>query len=113
MKFQKISESVVEYVISLDLKELSGLTRYKIADHFGINKNYLSEKFKEETNMTVLAFLNFEKMKRAECLLKKRQDIPVKRISVLVGIVKVSQFRAKFQETYGLKPGRYRELFRK
>lgn len=113
MRFENISESVVEYVISRDLRELSGLTRYKIADHFGINKNYLSEKFKEETQMTVLEFLNFEKMKRAECLLKKRQDIPVKRISILVGIAKVSQFRTKFQSIYGLKPGQYRNVFKK
>lgn len=113
MRFKKISESVVEFVISRDLKELSGLTRYKIADHFGINKNYLSEKFKEDTQMTVLEFLNFEKMKRAECLLKKRRDIPVKRISLLVGIAKVSQFRSKFRNVYGLKPGRYREVLKR
>ncbi len=113
MKFESISEAVMEYVISRNIKELSDLTRYKIADHFGINKNYLSEKFKEDTQMTVLEFINLERMKRAECLLKKRCDIPVKRISVLVGIAKVSQFRAKFQSVYGLKPGRYRSAFKR
>ncbi len=113
MKFEKISELVVEYVISRNLEELSELTRYKIANHFGINQNYLSEKFKEDTRMTVWEFLNFEKMKRAECLLKTRHDIPVKKISHLVGIVKLTHFRSKFKKIYGLKPGRYRKMFKK
>lgn len=112
MKHDKISEFVAAYIISRNIGELSELTRYKIADYFGINKNYLSEKFKQETQMTVKEFLDFEKMKRAECLLKSRQDLSVKRISDMVGIVKLTHFRTKFKRTYGLKPGRYRSLFK-
>lgn len=112
MKYNKIGESVVEYIITRDLPELSRLTRYKIADHFGINKNYLSEKFKKETQMTVLQYLDFEKMKRAEGLMKTRPDLTVREISNLLGIEKLSQFRAKFKKAYLLGPGRYRRLIK-
>ena len=113
MKYHKISEPVVEFIITRNLKELSRLTRYMIADYFGINKNYLSEKFKKETQMTVLEYLDFEKMKRAEELMKKRPDLTIRKISDLVGIEKLSQFREKFKKIYILKPGRYKKLLKR
>lgn len=33
-KFKNIHISVIEYIITIDLKELSNLTRYKIAERF-------------------------------------------------------------------------------
>jgi AraC-like DNA-binding protein len=113
MKYKKIGESVVEYIITRDLRELSSLTRYRIADHFGLNKNYLSEKFKEETQMTVRQYLDFEKMKRAEGLLKTRPDLSIRKISDQVGIEKLCQFRTKFKKAYHMSPGRYRRLIKK
>jgi two-component system, response regulator YesN len=113
MKYKKIGESVVEYIITRDLRELSGLTRYRIADHFGLNKNYLSEKFKEETQMTVRQYLDFEKMKRAEGLLRTKPDLSIRKIADLVGIEKLCQFRVKFKKAYHMSPGRYRRLIKK
>ncbi|MCP4150991.1 MAG: AraC family transcriptional regulator [bacterium] len=112
MKYKNIPETVIEYIISRDLEELTQLTRYHIADFFGLNKNYLSEKFKEGTRMTVLEFITFEKMKRAESLLKTRSDLSVKDIADIIGYVKYNQFRAKFKKVYGLKPGKYRKTCR-
>ncbi len=100
------------YVITRSLDELSQLTKYKIAETFHINKNYLLEKFRKETNTTVFAFINFEKMKRAEKLLTTRFDLSVEDISRMVGIVKCKQFRRKFKKIYGLNPGKYRKLFK-
>ncbi len=48
MKFENISCLVVVYVLSCNLGELSELTRYRLANHFSINQNYLSKRFKEE-----------------------------------------------------------------
>jgi len=111
MKFNNIAEQVISYVISCTTNELSGLTRYKIAGKFGINKNYLSEKFNKEVQMTVLQFLELEKMKRAEKMLKSRHDLSVEKISHILGIENLTQFRNKFKRFYGLKPGQYRKVF--
>lgn len=108
MKHINLCERVVEYILTRDLDELAQLTRYRLANTFGINKNYLSEKFKADTQRTVYEFIEFEKMKRAEKLLKTRTDLSVKDISRMVGVVKYVQFRAKFKKIYGLKPGEYR-----
>ncbi len=113
MKHKNISQLVVEYIITRNMDELSELTRYKIADIFGINKNYLSKRFKGGTKMTLFEFINFEKMKRAENLLITRRDLSVKKISRRIGIEKYKQFREKFKKIYGVKPGRYRILYKR
>lgn len=112
MKHQNVVERVMVFIITRNLDELSQLTKYKIAEIFHINKNYLLERFKSEVNMTVFAFINFEKMKRAEKLLTTRFDLPVEVISRKVGIAKCNQFRRKFRKIYGLNPGKYRKLFK-
>ncbi len=60
--------------------------------------------------MTVLEFINRERLKRAESMLKRRPDLSVRKISTRVGIAKVEHFRTKFKKAYGLKPGKYRSL---
>jgi AraC-like DNA-binding protein len=112
VKYVKLADLVVAYIISRELKDLAQITRYKIADHFGVNRNYLSKKFKEGTQMTVLEFIEFEKLKRGETLLKARLDLSVKDISMQLGIVDVRQFRKKFRNTFGLNPGKYRTLYK-
>lgn len=112
MKHSNISELVVEYIITMKMNDLSELTRYKIAGHFGINQNYLSVKIKQKTQMTVSQLIDFEKMKRAEKLLRTRSDITIEVISKMVGIMKCNQFRSKFKKFYGLNPGKYRSLFK-
>jgi AraC-like DNA-binding protein len=108
MKYGNFSESVIGYIITRNLAELSQLTRYKIAGHFGINQTYLSKKFKKETNMTLSEFIEFEKMKRAEILLKSGHELSVETISQMVGFEKCAQFRRKFKKIYYLNPGQYR-----
>lgn len=110
MKFEDIVEEVVEYILTRGLKELSQLTRYKIANHFGINQNYLSEKFKKETQMTIWQFLNFEKMRRAEFLLRTFHNLSVVTISKMVGSEKCQLFRKNFRKVFGINPGKYRSI---
>jgi YesN/AraC family two-component response regulator len=91
------------------LDQLNELTRYKIANDFGINQNYLSKKFKEDTGRTVLEFINFEKMKRVEKLLFACRDLSITNISEMAGFSTYNQFREIFKGTFGLNPWIYRE----
>lgn len=110
MKPKNLCERVIEYVWTLDLKELSQLKRYKIAEKFNINKNYLSEKFNKSTKMTVHEFIQIVKIKRVEELLKSRIDLTIERISEIIGIKKTHQFRKKFKKLNGLNPQKFRNL---
>ena len=109
-KQRSLSQEVIQYVWSLCLPELAELTRYKLAEKFMLNKNYLSEKFKKETRMTISGFIQTVKIKRAEDLLKSRHDMNIVQISRLIGIQKPQQFREKFRRIYGLNPLQYRNV---
>lgn len=112
MKHLDTVEKVIVYIITRDIDELSELTKYQLAGKFGINKNYLTERFKKEMNMTVFDFIDFEKMKRAEKLLTTRYDLSVEEISKRMGIARCKHFRKKFRKIFGLNPGKYRLLFK-
>ncbi len=113
MKYSNLADLVAEYVITMDMSSLAELTRYKIANHFGVNRSHLSETFKKDTRMTVLQFLDLEKMKRAEILLRTRFDLTVDDIARQVGIVKCKQFRVKFKRIFGFNPGKYRSIYKR
>ena len=84
------------------------MTRYEISEAFEINMNYLSEKFKKGTGMTVFHFIEFEKITRAKFLIGEENDLSIEEISKIFGIQKTNQFRAKFKKYYYLTPGQYR-----
>ena len=110
MKIKNLSIAVAEYILRLKLSELSQVTRYKIADFFGINKNYLSERFKKESGMYLSHFITMEKMKRAEILLRSRPELTIKTISRMVGCAKTARFTQTFRSIYLLNPSRYRNI---
>ncbi len=109
MKCQDLSQAVAIYVITRSQDELNRLTRHKIADVVGINPNYLSQKFKEDTGRALMEFINFEKMKRAEKALIICQKMTVTDISEIVGFAKYNQFRETFKKTFGVNPRVYRK----
>lgn len=112
MKYKSVTEEAIKFIITRNLNELAELTRNHVAATLGINRAYLSEKFREDTHWTVLEFITFEKMKRAEHMLQTRPDLTVNDISLKVGIAKCKQFRSNFKKFFGLKPGKYREVTR-
>ncbi len=109
MNRHNISAKVVAYILTRTLEELSQLTRNEIATEFNVNRNYLSKKFKRDTNMSVFGFIEFEKMIRAKILLHDRTELSVMKISKLLGVSKVNQFRKKFKRFYHITPGLYRK----
>ena len=108
MKHENISAKIATFILSRTTKELSQITRYEIAEKFNINMNYLSEKFKRDTGITVFQFIEFEKITRAKNLLDLAEDLTIEEISMIIGIRKVNQFRWKFKKYYHITPGQYR-----
>lgn len=108
MRHKNISTKIATFVLSRTTKELSQITRYEIAEKFNINRNYLSEKFKRDTGITVFQFIEFEKITRAKYLLNLTDSLTIEEISKVVGIRKVNQFRWKFKKYYHITPGQYR-----
>ena len=102
---------MIAFILSLDLEGLAEITRYHIADKFGVNQNYLSHKFKKHTKMSVLQFIDFVRISRAALLLRERPDLAISEISKKIGLQKCDQFRAKFRKKFFINPQQYRRIF--
>ncbi len=112
MKYENIMELVIGYIITLDIAELADLKLSQIAAYFDLNRSYLSKRFNQEAPLTILKYIQLEKMKRGEMLLKTRYDLSVEAIASLLGITDVRRFRKNFKAMFGLKPGTYRSFFK-
>lgn len=112
MKYERIAELVMGYIITRDTAELAKLKMIEIASYFDLNRSYLSKKFHQESRWTVLQFIHFEKMKRSEELIRTRFDLSVEAIALMVGITDIRRFRSEFKATYGMNPGIYRAFYR-
>ena len=69
----------------------------EIAEHFFVNKFYLSRMFKQKTGYTVTEFINIQKIRRAQKLLEDT-DLSVAEISKAVGYENMTYFNRVFKK---------------
>ncbi len=79
-----------------------------IAEHVGISEKYLYSFVKEQTGMSVGAYLMSLRMKKAAELLATG-DTPVKEVCRMVGFNSENSFYKAFKRTFGVTPSQYRE----
>lgn len=80
-----------------------------VADHFQLNKNYLSQLFKQKTGENFLDFLTRAKMERAKVLIREG-NYKNYEISALLGYSEVDYFTRLFKNHTGYTPSEYRNL---
>jgi len=97
--------SCIEY-IELHLTE--DLTIGELAKRASYTEYYLSHKFKEETGLSINTFIRSARIGRAKALLAGT-DLPVGKIAEELHFCSSSYFSARFQETVGMLPARYRK----
>ena len=107
MKQQALSEAIALYIMSCSTDELTQLTRSGLAEKFDIHQNYLSRRFREDFDLTILGFIDLEKVVRARILIAGEQRMTVEQLASEVGIAKPQQFRAKFRKIFRTTPGRF------
>ena len=83
-----------------DLAALVGYTEY-----------YLTEKFKQETGLSVSSYIRYAKIERAKIILET-SDAPVKEISDRLAFNTPNYFIQCFKETTGYSPAQYRKKYR-
>jgi len=86
-------------------EELRRLTVDTLAEHFEYNRNYLADKYRLETGLTLQEALVREKMNRAFQLFTQRTEfLTVKEVADRLGFSDVAHFRKLFQSRYGYLP---------
>lgn len=97
--------SCIEY-IEIHLTE--DLTIRDLAKRVSYTEYYLSHKFKEETGLSINTFIRSARIERAKALLAGT-DLPVSRIAEELRFCSSSYFSARFEESVGRLPARYRK----
>lgn len=85
------------------------LTVAQVAQAMNFTPSYLSREFRESTGMTVVAFIQSEKVRSAKVLLRD-QSLSVTQVMERLGYVSQSHFTKVFRECTGMTPNRYRTM---
>lgn len=97
--------AAVKRLIADNLATLPGLA--EIARSVGTYREKLSQIFREQTGMTVFAFIREARIKRGEELLRDT-EIDVQDIALLIGFNNAGNFATAFRERTGITPSAFR-----
>jgi YesN/AraC family two-component response regulator len=106
----RVSDRVVEYVLTRDTDELGSLTVENIAAHLKINRSHLSRTFKTEKKFTIEEFVFKIKIIQAASMLKDNAEMTIKGIARKLGFSRCDYFIRIFKRYFGTTPAKYREL---
>lgn len=95
-----IDTTYMDYSFSLQL----------VADKFHVSLSYLSQYFKDRTEITILDYVTDLKITKAKHLLETT-DLTLKYIAEQVGYLNVSSFIRRFKQVTGLTPGEYKKSY--
>jgi DNA-binding response OmpR family regulator len=97
--------AAVKRLIADNLATLPGLA--EIARSVGTYREKLSQIFREQTGMTVFAFIREARLRRGEDLLRDT-DMDVQDIALLIGFNNAGNFATAFRERTGITPSAFR-----
>ena len=86
----------------------ANLSTDEIARHFSFNKSYFCRKFKKQTGMPFIDYLNYKRLETANILIHKTEK-SITEIALSVGFNDLNYFSRKFFELYGLRPKEIRK----
>lgn len=109
----KLSESVVEYILTRDLKEFESLNVSTIARRFKVNRCYLSQRFKSDKTFSLHEYILMVKILRAVSLLESEDEMTIEELAKKMGFSSPDYFRRIFKRRLGITPGKYKSYFRK
>lgn len=104
---KKINIEKVKSIINQSYKQ--DITIKFIADQLYLNQNYLGQIFKNETNMSIIDYLNKVRVTKSKALLKNT-DLMIYEIAENVGFNDSHYFSTVFKKFVGVTPKEYKEI---
>ena len=101
--YSPIIKKAVDYI---NLNIGNHLTLQSIADTIHVNASHLSRKFKIDTNMTVIDYINKKRVEEAKLYLE-RGNISFTEIALMVGFNDLNYFGRVFKKITSLTPSQY------
>lgn len=107
IKTNKVSIHVNNAIIFIKRNIYNKLTLDSIASHLGLNKDYLQRLFKKNLNITILKFIEKERIQIAKELLEF-SDLSINDIANLLVFSSNAHFSKQFKENEGISPHTFR-----
>lgn len=101
--YSPLIKNVVDYI---NLNIGNPLTLNSIANTMNVNPSHLSRKFKSDTNMTIIDYINKKRVDEAKFYLKMG-NIPFIEIALMVGFNDLNYFGRVFKKFTSLTPSEY------
>ncbi len=101
--YSPIVKSAVDY-INLNIEDK--LTLKSIANEIHVNSSHLSRKFKCDTNMTIIDYINRKRIEEAKLYLE-RGNVSFAEIALMVGFTDLNYFGRVFKKITSLTPSEY------
>ncbi len=102
------SPTIQKVIMYIRFNLLEDLSLRAIAEHFSLNKNYLSSSFKRETDISLTNYVNQERIRNAIYLLNT-STVPIQEIAEKCGIDDLNYFSRIFRQIVGMSPSSYRK----
>lgn len=102
-------QPVNEGIRYIDEQLYDGVTAQRVADHLHFSVDYLTRLFREETGMTLSAYIRARKIEDAKALLEGSR-LEIREIGSRLGFTTHSHFTSVFNKLVGMTPREYRAL---
>lgn len=104
-KYSTMTQKVIEHLLSFYDKQMN---KDELAELLSTHPSHLSRKFKEETKMTITAYQQMLRIKKAKHLLKT-ENLSVEEIAWIIGYDDPSYFARVFKKETGMTPTQFRD----
>ena len=94
-----VSDRVVEFVLTREIKDLENLTVSAIARKLNINRCYLSQRFKYDKKFSLHDYILMVKILRSLSLLEAKDEITIEVLSKKMGFASPDYFTRVFIQT--------------
>ena len=85
------------------------ITLYSMALKFGVSPEHFSRLFKKETGLGFNEYISLLRLKKAETLLKKNENLSVSEVAFSCGFNDSNYFCEKFKKVYGISPLKFKK----
>ena len=109
----KLSENVVEFILTRDIDQFESLNVSAIARKFSVNRCYLSQRFKADTKYNLHEYIVMIKVLRSLVLLQEQGDLTIGEVAKRMGFADPDYFRNIFKKRVGITPGKYKNYFKR
>ena len=107
---EKYSELVRRAVLYIQKNLCAEISTSSVAEHLNVTPNYLSNRFKAETGITVTDHIRRHRVEMARGLLRDT-SLSVQDVAFQVGIGDAGYFSVQFRKETGISPTGYRKKF--